>query len=53
MPKKRKTAREQNQDLIEVKISLGKDMTGKRIQKSFYGRTKGEVDCQEKFVQKR
>lgn len=43
MPRKRKTAREQNQDLIEVKISLGKDMTGKRIQKSFYGRTKGEA----------
>lgn len=43
MPKKKKTAREQNQDLIEVKISLGKDMTGKRIQKSFYGRSKGET----------
>jgi integrase len=43
MPKKRKTSRELNQDLIEVKISLGTDMTGKRIQKSFYGRTKSEA----------
>ena len=43
MPKKRKTVREQNQDLIEIKLLLGKDMHGKRIQKSFYGKTKSEA----------
>ena len=32
MPKKKKTLREQKQDLTEIKISLGKDMSGKRIQ---------------------
>jgi len=43
MPKKKKTIREQNQKLKEVKAYLGKDMNGERIQKSFYGKTLAEA----------
>ena len=41
MPKKSK--RQQETGLVEVKITTGRDLTGKRLQKSFYGKSKQEA----------
>jgi integrase len=43
MPKKKKTVRELNQKLKEVKAYLGRDMNGERVQKSFYGKSLAEA----------
>lgn len=41
MPKKSK--RQQESGLVEVKVTIGHDMMGKRLQKSFYGKSKQEA----------
>lgn len=43
MAKAKRTARQKSCGLVEVKAILGKGMDGKRIQKSFYGKTKSEA----------
>lgn len=45
MARKKKTQREVNQGLKEIKRSIGKDANGKDIRKSFYGKTKAEAEA--------
>jgi len=45
MARKKKTQREANQGLKEIKRSIGKDANGKDIRKSFYGKTKAEAEA--------
>lgn len=44
MARKKKTQREINQKLKEIKRPIGKDANGKSIPKSFYGATKAEAE---------